>query len=67
MVAKTCGYFVCLLKGYQGVMQGDPLSLTIFNMVVGAVIRHWLMVMTTSEEGTGGTWSDDHPLHICLL
>ena len=54
MVPKAGGYIGRLFKGYQGVMQGKPLSPPIFNMVVGAVIRTWLMVVTPSEEGTGG-------------
>ena len=34
-------------------MQGDPLSPTIFNMVVDAVVQHWvsLMVEVTEEQG----------------
>ena len=40
MVVKACGYFVPPFQGYRGVTQGDPLSLTVFNVVVDAVIRH---------------------------
>ena len=40
MVAKAGRYFRRPFKGYQGVTQGDPLSSTIFNVVMGAVIRH---------------------------
>ena len=40
MVAKAGRYFRRPFKGYQGVTQGDPLSFTIFNVVMGAVIRH---------------------------
>ena len=40
MVAKADGYFVCPLKGYQGVTQGNPLYHKMFNVVVYAVIRH---------------------------
>ena len=54
MVAKADGYFRRLFKGYQGVTQGDPLSHTIFNVVVDAIIRHWVTVVETSEVGTGG-------------
>ena len=49
MVAKAGGYFGCLFKVYQGVMQGDPMSPTIFNMVVVTFIRHWVTVVTPSE------------------
>ena len=34
--------------------KGDPLYPTIFNVVVDSVIRHWLMVVTLTEAGTGG-------------
>ena len=54
MVSKASGYFGRLFKGYQGVTQGNPLSHNIFNMVVGAIILHWVTVVTPSEEGTGG-------------
>ena len=33
---------VKLLKGERGVTQGDPLSPTIFNVVVDAVVQHWV-------------------------
>ena len=54
MVAKAGGYFGHLFKEYQGVTQVNPLPPTIFNMVVVAVIRHWVVVVTPSKEGTGG-------------
>ena len=54
MLAKDGRYFGRLLNGYQGVTQGHLLSSTIFNMVVGVVIRHWVRVVTPSEEITGG-------------
>ena len=30
--------------------QGDPLSPTIFNVVVDAVVRHWLTIAVTEAE-----------------
>ena len=54
LVAKAGGYFGCSFKGYQGVMQGYPLSPKFFNIVVDAVIRHWVTVVTPSEAVTGG-------------
>ena len=54
MVSKAGGYFGHLFKGYRCVTRGDPLSQTIFNVVVDAVIRHWVTVVTPSAEGTGG-------------
>ena len=35
-------------------MQGDPLYPTIFNVVLDAVICHWVTVVTPTEAGTGG-------------
>ena len=54
MVAKATGYFGRPFKGYRGVTQGDPLSPTIFNVVVDAVIRHWVKVVTPTEAVMGG-------------
>ena len=53
MVDRSGGYFRCLFNGYQDVTQGNPLSFTIFSVVVDAVIRHWVTVMTPTEAGTG--------------
>ena len=43
MVAIARGYYCPPFKGYHGVTQGDPLSPTIFNVVVYAIIRNWVM------------------------
>ena len=40
MVASAGGYYRKGFKGGRGVTQGDPLSSTIFNVVVDAVVRH---------------------------
>ena len=40
MVARAGGYYGEAFKGARGVTQGDPLSSTIFNVVVDAVVRH---------------------------
>ena len=42
MVARAVSYYGKGFKGWGGVTQGDPLSPTIFNVVVDAVVRHWL-------------------------
>ena len=42
MVARAVGYLGTGFKGARGVTQGDPLSPTIFNVVVGAVVCHWV-------------------------
>ena len=44
MVARAGEYFGTGFKGARGVTQGDPLSPTILNVVVDAVVRHWLML-----------------------
>ena len=54
MVAGAGGYFRRPFKGYGGVTQGNPLSPTIFNMVLDAVIRHWVKVVTPTEAVMGG-------------
>ena len=36
--------------GRRGVTQGDPLSPTIFNVVVDAVVRHWVTIAVTQAE-----------------
>ena len=40
MVARAGGYYGTAFKGERGVTQGGPLSPTIFNVVVDAVVRH---------------------------
>ena len=42
MVARAGRYYGEAFKGERGVTQGDPLSPTIFNVVVDAVVRHWI-------------------------
>ena len=40
MAARAGGYYGTAFKGARGLTQGDPLSPTIFNVVVDAVVRH---------------------------
>ena len=53
MVARAGGYHGTAFKGDCGVMQGDPLSPTIFNVVVDVVVMHWAMVMLEGAEDRG--------------
>ena len=56
MVARSGGYYGEAFKGARGVTQGDPLSPTIFNVAVDAVVRHWIdgIVDETAEKGETG-------------
>ena len=54
MVDNAGRYFGRPFKGYRGVTQVDPLSPTIFNVVVDAIICHWVTVVMPTEAGTGG-------------
>ena len=52
-VARAGRYYGTEFKGERGVTQGDPLSPTIFNVVVDAVVRHWLLLATQEVERRG--------------
>ena len=56
MVARAGGYYGEHFHGERVMNQGDPLSPTIFNVVVGTVVRHWESMMA---EGVGGDDRDD--------
>ena len=53
MAARAGGYYRAAFKGARGVTQGDPLSPTIFNVVVDAFVRHWLEGLKTAKEEKG--------------
>ena len=56
MVTRAGGYYGVAFKGFRWMTQGDPLSPTIFNVVVDAVVRHWislLSVCTGVQDGWG--------------
>ena len=55
MAARAGGYYGTDFKGARGVTQGDPLSPTIFNVVVDAVVRHWLEVLKNANDEKGAT------------
>ena len=51
MVARAGKYYGAAFTSAWGVMQGYPLSPTIFNILVGAVVRQWVsMVVEGAEE-----------------
>ena len=54
MVERASGYQGETFKGYRGVTQGDPLSPTIFNVIVDAVLCHLVTVVAGEEEDPDG-------------
>ena len=57
MVARAGGYYGTELPGARGVTQGDPLSPTIFNVVVDVVVRHWVKVVIVGLGGAEREWT----------
>ena len=55
MVAQAGRYYGTTFRGYRGATQGDPLSPTIFNVVVDAVIRNWVHGVVEKAEARGET------------
>ena len=53
VVARAGSYYGKGFKGGRGVTQGDPLSPTILNVVVDAVVRHWLTIAVKEAEKRG--------------
>ena len=54
MVAQVGRYYGAPIKGSRGFTKGDPISPTIFNMVVCALICHWVIVSAGEELGPEG-------------
>ena len=53
IVARAGRYYGDAFKGARGVTQGDPLSPTIFNVVVDAVVCHWVTMVLADAEKKG--------------
>ena len=51
MVDQEGGYYRVTFCGNIGVTQGDPMSPTIFNVVMEAVIRHWESMVAGKTGG----------------
>ena len=51
MVARTGGYYRATFCRERGVNQVNPLSPTIFNVVVDAVVSHWESLLVEEQEG----------------
>ena len=54
MVDQAGQYYGVPFPGLSGVTQGDPLSPTIFKMVVDAVIWNWVMQVTGEDPASVG-------------
>ena len=54
MVSRVGRYYITPFEGSRGYTQSDPLSTTIFNMVVDTVIHHRAMVADGEDSGTEG-------------
>ena len=55
MVTRAGGYYGRAFQGAFGVTQVHPVSSTIFNVVVDAVVHNWVTVVTAGVEETGCT------------
>ena len=55
MVARAGGDYGMAFGGERGVTQGNSLSPTIFNVVVDAVVRHWVNGIVEEAEARGET------------
>ena len=53
MVARAGGYYRTSFQGARGATQGYPLSPTIFNVVVDAVVHHWVTGVIAGAEDRG--------------
>ena len=53
MVARAGDYYGTAFWGERGLTQGDPLSPTIFNVVVDVVVRHWVKGVIADSEARG--------------
>ena len=53
IVARAGRYYREVFKGDRGVTQCEPLSPTIFNVVVEAVVRHWVTTALAEAEKRG--------------
>ena len=50
---RAGGYHGTEFQGSRGMTQVDPLSPTIFNVAVDAVVKHWVTAMVKSAEERG--------------
>ena len=50
MATMAVGHYGLPFKVFCTVTQGEPLSPTIFNLFVDAVLRYWVTVVAATEE-----------------
>ena len=60
MAARAGGYYGTGFKGERGMTQVYPLPPTIFNVVVDAVVRHWVTLAVEEADTRGGGWEGRH-------
>ena len=53
MVARAGGYYGAGFKGARGVTQVNPMSPTIFNVVLYAVVCHWVRLVIEDSDKRG--------------
>ena len=53
MAEKAGGHYGSVFQNHHRVTQEETLSPMIFNVVVDAIIRHWVVVVGGPHEGTG--------------
>ena len=59
MVARAGVYCGTAFQGVRGATQGKPLSPTIFNVVVDAVVSHWVTGVIADAEERGEMGKED--------
>ena len=42
LACRASGYYGWIFKAWRGMIQGGPLSPTIFNLIVDAIVREWM-------------------------
>ena len=60
MAARAGGYYGTAFKGERGVTLGDPLSPTLFNVVVDAVVWHWLEGLQADKNEKAAEGGEGH-------
>ena len=60
MAARAGGYYGTAFKGERGVAQGDPLSPTLFNVVVDAVVWNWLEGLQAEKDEKEAEGGEGH-------